>query len=31
MIQLPPDEAIVAAMILVGLFMAAWWVVEYLR
>lgn len=27
----PPDEAIGAALVLVGLFVAAWWVIEYLR
>lgn len=31
MMSLPPDEAVVAALILVALFMAAWWVIEYLR
>lgn len=31
MMSLPPDEAVVAAMLLVGLFMAVWWVIEYLR
>lgn len=31
MMSLPPDEAVVAALILVGLFMAAWWYVEYMR
>lgn len=31
MMSLPPDEAVVAALILVGLFMAAWWFVEYMR
>lgn len=31
MMSLPPDEAVVAALILVGLLMAAWWVIEYLR
>jgi hypothetical protein len=29
--SLPPDEAIGAALVMVGLFVAAWWVIEYLR
>lgn len=31
MMSLPPDEAIVAALFLVGVFIALWWVFEYLR
>ena len=29
--HLPPDEAVVAFLILVGLFVAVWWLVEYMR
>lgn len=31
MIQLPPDEAIVAALILMGFFILAWCVIEFMR
>lgn len=31
MISLPPDEAITAALILVGLFGMVWWIVEFMR
>lgn len=31
MISLPPDEAITAALILVGLFLMIWWIVEFMR
>ena len=31
MMSLPPDEAVVAALVLVAVFIALWWVMEYLR
>jgi hypothetical protein len=31
MMHLPPDEAVAAFLILTALFVAVWWVIEYLR
>lgn len=31
MTNLPPDEAVVAFLIMVGLFVAVWWLIEYMR
>lgn len=31
MMHLPPDEAVVAFLILTGLFVAVWWIIEYMR